>query len=342
MRGRRVLGLLSTIFLLLGTACGSRSDDAGTRAELRLGFFPNITHAPAIVGLEKGIFRKHLGSVDLQIQTFNAGPQAVEAIFSEGLDATFVGPSPAINAFVKSNGEAIRIVAGATSGGAYFVVKPEIASANDLRGERVASPQTGNTQDVALRAWLSAQGLQVAENERPDVEIVPQENSQTLETFRSGSIAGAWVPEPWASRLILEADGKILVDERDLWPGGRYVTTQLAVRTEFLQRNPEAVRALVRGLVETTDLINADSEEGKSVTGAAIARLTGRSLPQEVVDRAWSNLTFTVDPIASSLEKSAEDAAALGFIDKVDMNSIYDLSHLNAILESAGKPAIKV
>jgi NitT/TauT family transport system substrate-binding protein len=337
----KVVALIA-ILVLAGTACRSQSEDDPSNPTLRLGYFPNITHATAIVGLEKGIFQKHLGNVDLQTQTFNAGPQAVEAIFSEGLDATFIGPSPAINAFAKSNGEAIRIVAGATAGGAYFVVKPEIGSADDLRGKRVASPQAGNTQDVALRAWLRDQGLKVSEREKPDVEIVPQENSQTLETFRSGSIFGAWVPEPWASRLILEARGKILVDERDLWPGGQYVTTHLVIRTEFLEQNPETVRELVRGLVEANDFMNSSSDEAKAVAGAAIARITGRSLPQEVVDRAWQNLTFTVDPIASSLERSAEDATGLGFLEKVDLKGIYELDYLNEILEKAGKPAIKV
>lgn len=344
----KVLALVLAMSVI-GAACGG--SDAGSDGEqqstgqvtLRLGYFPNITHATAIVGLEKGILAKNLGpNVKLETQTFNAGPQAIEAIFAEGLDATFIGPNPAINAFAKSNGEALRIVAGSTSGGVYFVVKPEINSAEDLKGKKVASPQAGNTQDVALRSWLSEKGLKIKEGEKPDVEILPQENSQTLETFRSGSIAGAWVPEPWASRLVKEAGGKILVDERDLWPDGKYVTTHLIVRTKFLQEHPEVVEALVRGQVEANDFVNSNSDEAKAVAGAAIAKITGRALPQEVVDSAWENLTFTVDPIASSLEKSAEQAAELGFIDKVNLKGIYDVSYLNNILKQNGKSAIKV
>jgi sulfonate transport system substrate-binding protein len=336
---------------VLGAACGSdggsnEEQSAGANGEqvtLRLGYFPNITHATAIVGLEKGIFAKNLGpNVKLETQTFNAGGQAIEAIFAEGLDATFIGPNPAVNAFAKSNGEAIRILAGATSGGAYFVVKPAINSADDLKGKKLASPQVGNTQDVALRSWLSAQGLKVTQGEKPDVEIIAQENAQTLETFRSGAVDGAWVPEPWASRLVKEAGGKVLVDEKDLWPDGKYVTTHLIVRTEFLEEHPGEVQALVKGEVEANDFVNSKSEEAKTVTGAAIEKITGRGLPKEVVDAAWENLTFTVDPIASSLKKSAEDAAKLGFIEKVDLDGIYDVSYLNKVLEQNGKSAIKV
>ena len=336
---------LVLVTALLTAGCGGEGDqDQGSdsRVPIRLGYFPNITHAPAIVGLEEGLFEESLGAdVELQTQTFNAGPQAIEAIFSDGLDATFIGPSPAINAYAKSNGEAVRVVSGATSGGAYLVVKPEVASAQDLRSKRVATPQAGNTQDVALRTWLTGQGVKVAGDGPPDVEILPQENSQTLETFRSGTIAGAWVPEPWASRLVLEAGGKVLVDERELWPEGKYATTLLIVRTEFLEEHPEVVEGLVKGLVAAIDFMGASPDEAKRSTGSAIGRITGRSLPAEVIDRAWNNLNFTVDPIASSLAKSAEDAAKLGFIEPVELGGLYELEALNKVLEAAGKPAVK-
>ena len=340
--GRSKGGAVCVALVLAGAAaCGGNDGSRESTQSLRLGFFPNITHATAIVGLEKGILQRHLGDVQLRTQSFNAGGQAIEAIFAEGLDAAFIGPSPAINAFVKSNGEAIRIVAGATSGGAFFVVQPEIDSAADLRGKAAASPQAGNTQDVALRSWLGRQGLD-ARGGKPEVEIRPQENAQTLETFRSKAIAGAWVPEPWASRLVVEAGGKVLVDERDLWPAGQYVTTQLIVRTEFLEEHPDIVEALVAGHAEANDFVNANLEEAKSIAAAAIARITGRTLPQEVVDRAWGNLTFTLDPIAPSLRRNAEDAAELGFIESSDLEGIYDVTHLNNVLKSAGKPDIKV
>ncbi|MBL8976754.1 MAG: ABC transporter substrate-binding protein, partial [Myxococcales bacterium] len=199
---------------LVVAACGGGSSEPS----LRLGYFPNITHAAALVGVSDGIFARQLGAIKLETFTFNAGPAAIEALLSGSLDASYVGPNPAINAFVKSRGEAVRIIAGATSGGAFLVVRPEISSAADLRGQAVASPQLGGTQDVALRSWLATQGLKTDTSGGGDVSVVPQENAQTLERFRDGKLAGAWVPEPWASRLVLEGGGKVLVDERDLWP----------------------------------------------------------------------------------------------------------------------------
>lgn len=318
-------------------------DSAGGKVALRLGYFSNLTHATALVGLEKGILAKNLGSdVKLETQTFSAGGQAIEAIFSGGLDAAYIGPNPAINAFVKSGGQAIRIVAGATSGGAFFVVQPQIFSAADLKGKKVATPQLGATQDVALRSWLTAGGIKIAGQAKPEVQIIPQENAQTLETFRSGTIAGAWVPEPWASRLVMEAGGKVLVDERTLWPDGQYVTTQLIVRTKFMKENPAVVQALVKGHVEANDFIAANRDEAKRVAGAAVARITGKALAPAVIDNAWNNLIFTVDPIASSLQRSAKEAARFGFIDKVDLTGIYDLTYLNTVLGQNGKPAIAV
>src|SRR5437899_3086070 len=258
MRTGLVAGLLAAV-TLAGCSSGSsqRSKEAGSVAEpgekvtLRLGYFTNITHAPALVGLEKGIFADKLGpDVTLAPSVFNAGPAAVEAIFSGAIDATYVGPNPAINAFAKSNGQAVRIISGATSGGAFLVVKPSINSAADLKGKKIAAPQLGNTQDVALRSWLKSKGLSTTTAGGGDVNVVDQDNAQSLDTFKQGKIDGAWVPEPWASRLVIDGGGKVLVDERDLWPAGKYVTTQLVVRTAFLQQHPDVVENLIKGQVE--------------------------------------------------------------------------------------------
>ena len=187
---------------------------------LRLGYFPNVTHSAAVAGVARGIFADALAdNVTLEPKTFNAGPDAVEAIFSSGLDASFMGPNPAINAFTRSSGQAIRIISGATSGGAFLIVRDGINTAADLRGKRIASPQLGNTQDVALRAWLAQNGLTADAQGGGDVSIVPQSNSQTLETFISGQIDGAWVPEPYATRMQQDGGGHVLVDERDLLAG---------------------------------------------------------------------------------------------------------------------------
>ena len=307
---------------------------------LRLGYFPNLTHATALVGVEKGIFQKTLGADKLETQTFSAGPGAVEALFSKAIDATYVGPGPAINAFAKSNGEAIRIISGATSGGAALVVKPEITRPAELRGKRVASPQLGNTQDVALRSWLNDNGLKTDAQGGGDVSIVPQENAQTLETFKAGDIQGAWVPEPWATRLAQEGGGRVLVDESTLWPGGKFVTTLLIVRNEFLKQHPGTVRRLLVGHVEANDFINAQPADAQQTVNAAIEKITGKKLAPSVMTAAWSKLTFTNDPIASSLKTSADHAVAVGLLTKVDLKGIYDLTLLNAVLKAKNESVV--
>ena len=320
----------------------SSSAGAGEPVELRLGYFPNLTHATALAGIKKGIFDDALpDNVTLTPMPFNAGPEAVEAIFSGGLDATFIGPNPAINAFSKSKGEAIRIISGATSGGAYLVVKPEITSAQ-LKGTKLATPQLGNTQDVALRAWLKDQGLSTDAQGGGDVSILPQANSQTLDTFKSGDIDGAWVPEPWATRLVQEGGGKVLVDERDLWPNGQYVTTHLVVTPAFLQDHPDVVKALLRGVVEATDFVNEQPAEAQALVNEGIKDVTQKGLSDAVLKAAWPNLTFTVDPIAPSLATSAAEATELGLLEKTDLTGIYDLTLLNEVLKEAGKPEIAV
>ena len=309
---------------------------------LRLGYFPNVTHAAAIAGVEKGIFADKLGpDVNLKTSIFNAGGAATEALFSGAIDATYVGPNPAINGFAKSKGEALRIVAGATSAGASLVVKPNINSAADLKGLRVATPQLGNTQDVALRAWLLNQGLKTDAQGGGDVKITPQENGQTLETFKSGVIAGAWVPEPWATRLVREGGGKVLVDERTLWPGGQFVTTHLIVSTPFLKAHPDVVERLIAGHIAATEFVNQNTAEAQDIINAGIAKVTGQAMNVDTIRAAWPNMTFTFDPIASSLHKGAEDAKKVGLLaadTKID--GIYDLAILNKLLTAAGKPPV--
>ncbi len=307
--------------------------DSGTpAAELRLGYFPNVTHATAVYGDAAGTFAQALGDTELTTQQFNAGPSAVEALFGGALDATYIGPNPAINAFVKSSGDAVRIVAGATSGGASLVVRPGIDSAEELAGTRIATPQTGGTQDIALRHYLAEAGYEVAANGAGEVTVVAQENPVTLTAFQAGEVDGAWLPEPWASRLVLEAGAEVLVDEQDLWPGGDFVTTHLIVRTDYLREHPQTVKALIEGSVEANRQIAADPEKAKQVVGTALGELTGKPLPPAVLDRAWAGITPTDDPIASSLATSAEHAFATGLVQEADLRGIYDLTLLREVL----------
>jgi sulfonate transport system substrate-binding protein len=334
------IAILVALGLVLA-ACSSGAASPGGSVDLRLGYFPNLTHATAIVGVDNGIFARNLGSnVHLKTSIFTAGPEEVTALFSNALDAAYMGPNPAINAYVKSSGAAIRIISGATSGGAFLVVKPSITSAADLKGKKIAAPQLGNTQDVALRNWLKSKGLSTTTAGGGDVKVVDQDNAQSLDTFKQGSIDGAWVPEPWASRLVIDGGGKVLVDERDLWPAGKYVTTQLVVRTAFLQQHPDVVENLLKGQVEANEFVNANAAQAKQIVGAGIQKLTGKALAPAVLDRAWGNLTFTDDPIASSLRLSAAASLALGFIKSSDLANIYDLTLLNKVLVAQGKQAI--
>ena len=327
---------LAAVVLLASCSFGQETDGSAP-ANVRLGYFPNVTHAPALVGLEQGFFADALGpDVELQAQAFNAGPEVVEAIFNGALDASYIGPNPAINAFSRSNGEAIRIVAGTTSGGAALVVREGITSPDQLAGSVLATPQLGNTQDVALRAWLLEQGYETDLEGGGDVSISPQANGQALEAFVAGEIDGAWVPEPWATRMVTEAGGHVLVDEAELWPDGAFVTTHLVVATEFLEEHPGVVKRLIEGHVEAVSFANDHPEAAQEIVALAIEALSGSQLSTGVLAAAWENLEFTVDPIADSLAISAQHAADLGLLDDADLEGIYDLAALNEVLSEAG------
>jgi NitT/TauT family transport system substrate-binding protein len=330
------------------TSAGAASDTSAPgstgalEGTLRLGYFANVTHAPALIGEQDGIFARDLGDgVTIRYSYFNAGTEAVEALFSGAIDAAFVGPNPAINAYAQSHGEALRIVAGTTSGGAALVVRDGIDSTEQLAGTTLATPSLGNTQDVALRAWLRSQGYTTDLAGGGDVSIVPQSNADTLTAFQAGDIDGAWVPEPWASRLILEGGGHVLVNEADLWPGGRFVTTHLVVATNYLRDHADIVEGLINGLLDSIDEANSHPEAAQQAANAGIDRITTKALPAETVAAAWKNLTFTADPIASSLQKSKDDAVAAGLLDEVDLHGIYDLSILNRVLAERGLPQVE-
>ncbi|MCP3801017.1 ABC transporter substrate-binding protein [Allokutzneria sp. A3M-2-11 16] len=313
--------------------------DAGPAAELRLGFFPNVTHAAALVGIdqEKGFVAKELGATKLSTQAFNAGPSAIEALLSGSLDATFVGPNPTINAFTKTKGEAVRLIAGAASGGAQLVVKPEITSVEQLRGKTIATPQLGGTQDVALRAWLAQQGLKVDTTGGNDVKVLTTDNPQTFDAFRSGQLDGGWLPEPWASRLVLEAGAKVLVDERQLWPEGKFPTTVLIVRTEFAKKHPETVKALLRGHVAAVRWINTEPAAAKKVVNASLAKNAGKPLAELVLDRAFSQIEFSFDPLAGRFPKLSKDAVAAGVTkQEIDLKGLVDVTALNEALKAGG------
>lgn len=335
--------LLCVISVALG-ACGGTSAQSGGAVTLRLGYLTNLTHAPALVGTSRGILQSALGrTVTLTTQSFNAGPAETEALLGGSLDAAYLGPNAAINAFVKSHGEALRIVSGATSGGASLVIRADsgITSAAGLRGRRLATPQLGNTQDVALRAWLLSNGLHTDVSGHGDVVISPTDNATTLQLFRQGKIDGAWVPEPWASRLVEEAHGTVLVDEATLWPQGRFPTTELAVSTRFLRAHPDVVRSLVLGNQTAVTYLTRHRAEAETAASDALAALTGSRLKPAVLDAAWSHLAFTLDPLLPQLKRVAADAVRVGTVGgSPDLRGIYDGSVLAAALRAAGLPPV--
>jgi NitT/TauT family transport system substrate-binding protein len=330
-----------------GDAGDTDGDAGGAEGEpftLDLGYFPNVTHAPAIYGLREGVFEESLGSATtLNTEIFSTGTEAVEALFGGAIDATFIGPNPAINGYAQAidEGGALRIVSGVTSGGASLVVREGIESPEDLEGATLATPSLGNTQDVALRAWLLEQGYQTDTTGAGDVSIVPQENADTLNALRLGDIDGAWVPEPWATRLQLEGGGQVLLDEAELWPDGEFVTTHLIVSTDLLEDRPDVVRDLIAGLLESIDAINDDPEAAQTVVNDGIEADTTSRLADETMAGAFENLTFTWDPIASSLEESASDAVEVGLLEPVDLSGIYDLTILGELLEERGDDPVE-
>jgi len=340
-RAKRILAYLHAtgMMLLIGTQslCG--------QTVIRVGAFPNITHPQAMIGKNNAWFDRAMGSqVRVEWKSFNAGPSAIEALYAGALDMTYIGPNPTISGYVRSNGEALRIVAGATSGGAALVVRKDsgIQKPEDFHGKRVASPQMGNTQDVALRAWLIAHGMK-STDKGGDVQVIPLANPDQLTLFLKKDLDAAWAPEPWATRLIQEGNGRLLLDERSLWPNGDFITAHLIVRTQFLKEHPDLVKNWIRAHVELTDWINGHLPEAKKLLNAQIAKETGKALPDAVLEESFGRLRATCDPLRSSLliaAKSAFDAGFLGH-QMPDLSALYDLSLLNQVLAEKGRKAIQ-
>ena len=321
-------------------SAGAGASAAGTpAAELRLGYFPNITHAPALIGVTNGYFQQELGATKLTTQTFNAGPEEVSALLGGSLDAGFIGSGPAINAFAKSNGQAVRLIAGSTTGGAQLVVSPDITSVDQLKGKIIATPQAGNTQDIAFKKWLKANNLQNGTG--PDAVTVQNiDNPRTLDLFKSKQVAGGWLPEPWSSRLV-DAGAKVLVDEKTLWPEGKLPSTVLIVRTAFLQDHPQTVESLLRAERKSVDFATREQDQAKIVTNDAIKKITNSSLAPAVLDRSFTELSFDVDPLAATFPQLAKDSVTAGVTPKeTNLAGFVDVAPLNNVLTADGKPTV--
>jgi NitT/TauT family transport system substrate-binding protein len=336
----RGLAVLAGIFLVSLPVLAQ-----GNPAVIRVGAFPNVTHPQAMVGKAKGWFEKAMGSnVKVEWKSFNAGPSAIEALFAGAIDLTYIGPNPTISGYVRSRGEALRVIAGAASGGAALVVRADsgIQKPEDFHGKKVASPQLGNTQDVALRAWLKAHGMKPADK-GGDVQVMPLANPDQLTLFIKKELDAAWAPEPWATRLIREGNGRLFLDERDLWPGRKFVVTNLIVRSEFLRQHPDLVKNWLRAHLELTDWIHAHLVESKTLLNQQIQKEAGKALPAATMEEAFTRIEVTYDPLRNSLLTAAHSAYEAGFLGRSlpDLSGLYDLSLLNQVLSEKGRKAIQ-
>jgi len=332
------------VLLLIISLAAFLTGIADAAETIRVGYFPNITHSQAIIGMENSSFKKALGeNIEIRPIIFNAGPSVIEAMFAGELDLAYIGPNPAINGYVKSKGQALRIIAGATSGGAGLVIRKDsgISSSNDFNGRRIASPQLGNTQDVALRAWLRKNGIKIGE-QGGEARVIPVNNPDQLTLFLKKEIDAAWTVEPWVSRLIREGNGTLFLDERTLWPKGEFVTAHVIVSTAFLKKHRDLVKAWIDTHVELTQWIRAYPTEARQIINSELKRITGKKLPEDVLNDAFGRLSITYDPIAGSLFQSAQGAFREGFLGKTqpDLSGIYDLSILNEVLKEKGLPAV--
>ncbi|MEU2332527.1 aliphatic sulfonate ABC transporter substrate-binding protein [Streptomyces sp. NPDC006654] len=353
---RRGVAVAAALPLLTLAACGygskSTTDNAKEKVSagsskidgldsVKIGYFGNLTHGTALVARQQGYFQKQLGATKAAYQIFNAGPSEIEALNSGSIDIGWIGPSPSINGYTKSNGKSLKIIGGSASGGVKLVVNPKkIKSLKDVKGKKIATPQLGNTQDVAFLNWIADQGWKVDANTgKGDVSVVRTDNKITPDAYKSGAVDGAWVPEPTASKLVAEG-AKVLLDESTLWPDKKFVITNIIVRQQFLKDHPKAVEAVLKASVEANKWINANPDQAKAVANKQLEADSGKALKANVLDPAWKSIQFTDDPLAATLNTEAEHAVKAGLLQKPDLKGIYDLTILNKVLKADGEATV--
>jgi NitT/TauT family transport system substrate-binding protein len=346
-RSWRALAVAALAVLALAAAGCSRAQEApaapaadqGPAPQLRLGYFPNITHAGALIGVQNGLFAQNLGQTKLATQTFNAGPAETAALLGNSIDIGFIGSGPAINAY-KQNPDGIRVIAGATSGGAQLVVRPGITSPQQLLGKKIATPQLANTQDIALKKWLKGNNLPIGTGPGA-VEVVNIDNARALDAYKTGQLDGGWLPEPYASQFVLQAGATQLIDERTLWPNGQFPTTVVIARTDYVQAHPATVAAFLKGLVAAEQLGTTDQNAAKAAANAGLGAAGSKPLPQNVLDRAWSAVSLNPDPQAAIFPQLAQDAVTAGTAQSAtNVKGLFDIGPLNQALTAAGRPTV--
>ncbi|PIW31800.1 MAG: sulfate ABC transporter substrate-binding protein [Nitrosopumilales archaeon CG15_BIG_FIL_POST_REV_8_21_14_020_37_12] len=325
--GSAILAGIAAVAILSIMGIVSISDESRHENTIRVAYFPNVGHAVPVIGMEKGIFENQIGSdVKIKSMLFDSGPQVIESLFAGSVDIAYVGPGPAINGFLKSENHSVKILSGAASGGASFVIHPDsvIISASDLPGKRIAAPQIGNTQDVSLRNYLTENGLKPAEK-GGSVVVLNIANPEIYTLFTKGEIDGAWVPEPWASILVQELGGHRLFYEEDLWPDRRFASVVLIGREEFVNENPELIKKWLDSHQQTIDWINENPEETRVIFNQFMKKHLGKPLADSIVDESLSNLEITSDPIPNSIMTFAKRADSLGYLGRhgYDLDGIF-------------------
>jgi len=313
------------------------SSESTHENKIRIAYFPNIGHVVPIVGMENGVFEKNIGNqTKIETRVFDSGPQAIEALFANSVDLAYVGPGPAINGFLNSQNNGLKILAGAASGGASFIVHPnsEINSVSDFDGKKIAAPQIGNTQDVSLRNYLSENGLKTAEK-GGSVIVYNISNPDIYTLFVKGDIDGAWVAEPWATILETELGGKRLFHEEELWPDNEFASVLLIGNVNYIEKNPTIIENFLQSHHETVTWINENPIETRTVFNNFLNSHLGQSLSDDVVDIALSNILITSDPKLDSVYSFAEKADALGYLGRngYDLSGIFYYFDTNSIDE---------
>jgi len=336
---------------IIATSIFSNAPDSVTESSshtpsaiLRIGYFPILNHAQAVIGLAKGDFQKAVGKeITIKPEVFGSGSSLIEALFANQIDLAYVGSNPTINGYVVSDGKALKIISGASSGGTVFVVRNDsgIKSIKDFENKRFATPQVGNTQDVALRKYLLQNGYKT-KDEGGNVEVISAQISDIFTLMLTKQIDGAWVPEPWGTKLVKEANARIFLDERVLWPQGKYITANIIARTDYLRDNPETVKRFLGAHIDETNWINSHKSEAMDIFNSQLRALTGHIINPDELKQAWSRIEFTYDPLKPTLLKSANDSLKIGFLrTPPNLTGIYDLTLLNTVLEQKHHQPIK-
>lgn len=319
----------------------SACDSAGASSRtLRLGYFANVTHAPAMAGVARGTFARHLGGTTIAPQVFTNGPAAVQALLAGALDIAYLGPNPAITALVRTKGKGVRLIAGACENGAALVARPGIDTVQQLAGRTASTPQLGGTQDVALKQLLRDEHLRVGSGKH-EVEVLWMDNAQTLDQFKQGRLDASYQAEPWVSRLVLEAGAHVLVDEKTRWPTHRFATTTILATQDYLDEYRDKVERFLAGHIESIQWLRTHAEACAPLLNSEIRRLTGKKLKKPVMKRALKNVEVSWDPLMSNVAQVAQHTWATGGIDvEPDLHGLVDVAPLNRALGARGLPKV--